>query len=124
MMGNSYDRQKTRRAPIIITNILRSGAAFATCLDTGGRVFIPTAVIESVSGAIGVEYEANLIENRFRDENVIEDVPHMAVFIFPRGGRIEMIEQLLRRVEEGETTARDAKILRTLLQDARMLPRD
>ena len=123
-MGNSYDRQKTRRAPILITNVLRSGAGFGTCLDTGGRVFIPAAVIESVSGAVGVEYEANLIENRFRDDNVIEEVPYMAVFIFPRGGQTEMIEQLLRRVEEGETTSRDARILRTLLQDARLLPRD
>lgn len=124
MMGNSYDRQQPRRAPILITNILRSGAGFGTCLDTGGRLFIPAAVIESVSGRVGVEYEANLIENRFRDENVIEEVPYMAVFIFPRSGEAEMLEQLLRRVEAGETTYRDASILRTILQDARMLPRD
>lgn len=114
--------QEVRRAPMIVTHILSSGSAFATRGDTGDRVYIPPRVATASGIEVGGSYDANLIDNKYSEDNSVEFVPHVAVFIFPYGDKTQMLEQLLRRVEEGETTVRDARILRTIFEDMRLIP--
>lgn len=110
------------RALILVTVILPSGSAFATRTDTGERVYINPRATRASGIDVGGTYQADLIENSFAYDNPLEVVPYVTVFIDRKPGRTELIEQLIRRVEEGETTARDARILRAIFVDLRVIP--
>lgn len=122
--SNTRTRQEVTRAPIVVTHSLSSGSAFATRTDIGSRVYIPPKVVLAARIEVGGSYDANLIDNKYSDMNDHEHVEHVAVFVYPGGNRAEMLEQLLRRIEEGETTSRDANIVRTIFQDMRLIPAD
>lgn len=119
---NMRGMQETKRAPIVVTHLLDSGSAFATRTDNAQRVFIPPKVTAAARLEVGVAYDANLIENRHWADNSVEYIPHFAVFIYPNGDRADVLLKLLRRVEEGETSSRDAVILKSIFEDLRLIP--
>lgn len=124
MINRPNIRQQTYRAPIVVTHMIASGSAFATRTDTSERVYIPPKVVLAAKLEVGASYDASLIVNKYSDENENEFVPFVAVFVYPGGNRAEMLEQLIRRIEEGETSTRDAILVRTIFTDMRLIPAD
>lgn len=124
MKADMRGMQEVRRAPMVVTHMTAKGSGFATRTDTGERVYVPPRVALATGIEIGRSYDANLIDNTHADANSFEHVPYVAVFVYPHGNRADMLEQLLRRVEEGETSSRDANVLRTIFVDMKIIPSD
>lgn len=53
---------------VVIANVLPAGAAFAVRLDNGENCYVPTSVSVVSKAAVGDEFTAQLVPNRFPDK--------------------------------------------------------
>jgi hypothetical protein len=67
-METAYPHLTPVFAAVTITNVLPSGSAFAVRLDDGSSCYIPVNVARSVGVALGDDFTAKLVPNRFAQQ--------------------------------------------------------
>jgi hypothetical protein len=78
-MDTNYPHLIPTETVVVIANVLPSGAAFGVRLDDGDNCYIPVNVASATSAAIGDEFRARLVPNRYPDKS--ERTPWLAVHI-------------------------------------------
>ena len=80
-MDTTYPHLVPTEVPVVIANVLPSGAAFAIRMDDGEYCYVPAAVAAAVKATIGMECIAKLVPNRYPDK--VDRTPWLAIHVSP-----------------------------------------